>query len=55
MSGVDVGIAEGVRVAWGVCEAIGGMGVGIGAGWSNGEQAVIPARILSDNIIRLIA
>jgi len=44
---VDVGNGKGVKVAWGVCEAVGGRGVAVGAGWFNGEQAQSPARSVS--------
>jgi 5-formyltetrahydrofolate cyclo-ligase len=46
VSGVDVGLGEGVRVrvGEGVNVDVKGIRVGVGAGWFDGEQAVMYAR-----------
>ena len=46
---------EGVKVFAGSGVDVGGIAVGVGKGWLDGEQATSPARSESSIVIRIIA
>ena len=52
--GVSVG-GEGIKVFAGSEVDVGGIAVGVGKGWLDGEQATSPARSESSIVIRIIA
>ena len=52
VSGVEVGTGDGVMVCVGV--GVDGMGVRVGVGWFDGEQAVMNARSVKSVMIRFV-
>ena len=53
-SGVSIG-GDGVDVLIGLGVEVGGIAVGVGKGWLDGEQADNPVRSESHKIVRVIA